>query len=47
MDEKIHAIIKNDTWELTSHPKDQNTIRVKWVFIVKRNFNGEMERYKG
>ncbi|KAL6582070.1 hypothetical protein OROMI_006084 [Orobanche minor] len=46
MDEEIRAIVKNDTWELMSRPKDQNTIGVKWVFKVKRNSDGDVERYK-
>lgn len=32
MGEKIHAIEKNDTWELTSLPEGKTTIGVKWVY---------------
>ncbi|KZV27848.1 hypothetical protein F511_36126 [Dorcoceras hygrometricum] len=46
MDEEIHAIVKNDTWELTSLPKNHQVIGVKWVYKAKKNANGEVERYK-
>jgi hypothetical protein len=46
MDEKIKAIKKNNTWELTTIPKEQKPIGVKWVFKVKKNAKGEIERYK-
>jgi hypothetical protein len=35
MDEKIKAIEKNNTWELT-----------KWVFKAKKNAKEEIKRYK-
>ncbi|KZV28520.1 hypothetical protein F511_15600 [Dorcoceras hygrometricum] len=46
MDEEIHAIVKNDTWELTSLPKNHQVIGVKWMYKAKKNANGEVERYK-
>ena len=35
MDEEIKAIVKNDTWELTTLPKDLKAIGVKWVYKKK------------
>jgi hypothetical protein len=29
MDDEMHAIVKNDTWELTSLPEGHKTIGVK------------------
>jgi len=46
MDKEIKAIEKNKTWELTTIPKEQKSIGVKWVFKAKKNAKGEIERYK-
>ncbi|KAE8671999.1 hypothetical protein F3Y22_tig00111877pilonHSYRG00324 [Hibiscus syriacus] len=46
MDEKIKAIEKNDTWELTSLPKGHKAISVKWVYKSKQNAKVEIERHK-
>ncbi|PKI72950.1 hypothetical protein CRG98_006650 [Punica granatum] len=46
MEEEIHAIKKNNTWELTLLPRGHKAIGVKWVFKTKRNAKGEVERHK-
>ena len=46
MQEKIHAMKKNDTWELSSLPRGYKAIKVKWVYKTKRNAKGEVEKYK-
>ncbi|KAL0320216.1 UNVERIFIED_CONTAM: Retrovirus-related Pol polyprotein from transposon TNT 1-94 [Sesamum radiatum] len=46
MEEEIHSVEKNDTWELATLPSDHKTIGVKWVYKIKRNAKGEVERYK-
>ncbi|XP_019260766.1 PREDICTED: uncharacterized protein LOC109238750 [Nicotiana attenuata] len=46
MDEEIKAIKKNDTCELAILPKGKSTIGVKWVYKLKKNFKGKVERYK-
>ncbi|PWA98023.1 hypothetical protein CTI12_AA024020 [Artemisia annua] len=46
MDEEIKSIEKNDTWELTTLPKGQKAIGVKWVYKAKKNAKGEVEKYK-
>ncbi|KAH9672319.1 hypothetical protein KPL70_017676 [Citrus sinensis] len=46
MDEEIKAIVKNDTWELTTLPKGHKAINVKWVYKTKKNAKGEIERNK-
>jgi hypothetical protein len=43
MDEEIHAIEKNDTWELTTLPEGKQPIGVKWVYKTKYNPSGEVE----
>ncbi|KAL0546298.1 hypothetical protein IC582_016205 [Cucumis melo] len=46
MDEEIKAIKKNDKWELSTLPNEKKAVGVKWVFKIKRNEKGEVERYK-
>jgi hypothetical protein len=46
MNEEIKAIEKNDTWVLSSLPKWEKEIRVKWLFKAKKNISREAERYK-
>ena len=46
MEEEINVIKKNDTWELSKLPKDHEAIGVKYVFKIKKNVKGEVERYK-
>ena len=46
MDEEMKSIENNDTWELTSLPKGQKAIGVKWVYKAKKNAKGEVEKYK-
>ena len=46
MEEEIHAIENNDTWELTTLPQGQKAIGVKWVYKIKRTVDGEIDWYK-
>ncbi|KAH9679872.1 hypothetical protein KPL71_026314 [Citrus sinensis] len=46
MDKEIKAIVKNDTWELTTLPKCHKVIDVKWEYKMKRNAKGEIETHK-
>jgi hypothetical protein len=46
MDEKIATLDANATWELVALPKDKNAIGCKWVYKVKHNANGFVNRYK-
>jgi hypothetical protein len=46
MDTEIHAINKNNTWELVDLPRGQKTIGVKWVYKTKLNENGEIDKHK-
>uniref|UniRef100_A0AAV1U7S1 Reverse transcriptase Ty1/copia-type domain-containing protein n=1 Tax=Peronospora matthiolae TaxID=2874970 RepID=A0AAV1U7S1_9STRA len=40
------SLIQNDTWEIVPLPKDRKAIGCRWVFRVKENQNGEVERFK-
>lgn len=46
VDEEINAILKNDTWDLTILPKGKRLMDNKWVFKIKRDKEGNIERYK-
>ena len=46
MKEELDALRKNKTWELTSLPRGKNAVSCKWVYTVKQNPEGKIERYK-
>uniref|UniRef100_A0A0A1WFC7 Retrovirus-related Pol polyprotein from transposon TNT 1-94 n=1 Tax=Zeugodacus cucurbitae TaxID=28588 RepID=A0A0A1WFC7_ZEUCU len=46
MQEEYNALVNNDTWEQAAVPKGHKVIGCKWVFAVKTNANGDIERYK-
>lgn len=46
MHEEYNALIKNDTWEIADLPPGQKAIGCRWVFAIKRDATGKIERYK-
>ena len=46
MDDEIESLYANNTWELVPLPYGAKAIPVKWVFKVKRDANGNIERFK-
>lgn len=46
MDEEIKIIKKNQTWTLTSIPVEPKIIGVKWVYKIKYNEHGKVDKYK-
>ena len=46
IEEEIHPIEKNNTWELNTLPPGQKAIGIKWLFKIKRAVDGEINRYK-
>ena len=46
MNSKFDALLKNQTWVLVLPHTTCNVIRCKWVFRIKRNADGSVERYK-
>jgi len=46
MDQEIKMIEKNDTWELTDKPEDKDIIGLKWVYKIKYNEDGSIQKYK-
>ena len=46
MQQEMNAFADNETWSLVERPKDKNVINGKWVFKVKQNEEGEIDKYK-
>lgn len=46
MNEEMRALKKNETWELVPLPAGKKTVGCKWVFTVKQNVDGIIERFK-
>ncbi|KAK4401408.1 Retrovirus-related Pol polyprotein from transposon RE2 [Sesamum angolense] len=46
MNKELEALKANDTWILTSLPPGKQTIGSRWVFKLKLNPDGSVERYK-
>jgi hypothetical protein len=46
MDEEMMALDVNAISELVALPKDKKTIGCKWVYKIKHNADGSMNRYK-
>jgi hypothetical protein len=46
MQQEYEALIKNGTWTLCPKPPHQNLIRNKWVYKIKRQLDGTIDRFK-
>jgi hypothetical protein len=46
MKSELQAFHENDTWSLCPQPLNRNIIKNKWVFKLKQNSNGSIEKYK-
>jgi hypothetical protein len=46
MDEEMVMLDTSVTWELVALPKDKKTVGCKWVYKIKHNADGFMNRYK-
>ena len=44
--EEMNALEKNNTWELVELPSDKDPVGCKWVYTIKHNPEGKVERYK-
>jgi Reverse transcriptase (RNA-dependent DNA polymerase) len=44
--EELETLNKNKTWELVSLSPGKKAVGCKWVFMVKQNPEGRVERYK-
>lgn len=44
--EDINSIVKNKTWDLVDLPPGVKAIGLKWIFKIKRNADGSINKYK-
>ena len=43
---EMKALKKNNTWEIVELLRDKRTVGCKWVFMVKYQIDGSIDRYK-
>lgn len=46
MDEEISSLLQNNTWEIVPAPQDKDIVSNKWVFKIKRDTQGQVDRFK-
>jgi hypothetical protein len=46
MDKEMRSLLENGTWELVERPEGVKPIPMKWVYKVKQDAQGNVERYK-
>ena len=46
MESEYNSLLKNDTWELVPPPDDKNPVGSRWVFKVKCDEEGTVDRFK-
>ena len=46
MQEEYNALLKNKTWDLVPLPANRQAIGCKWVFRVKENVDGSINKFK-
>mgnify|MGYP000633242526 CR=1 FL=1 len=46
MNEEMHALCKNETWDLVPTSPLKNAIGCRWIYKVKYNVDGSVNRYK-
>jgi len=46
MNEELSALHKTDTWDLVPLPPGKSVVGCRWVYKIKTNSDGSIERYK-
>ncbi|KAL5543084.1 hypothetical protein UlMin_010794 [Ulmus minor] len=46
MFDECNALIRNGTWDLVPPASNQNIVGCKWIFRIKRNSDGSIDRFK-
>ncbi|KAK9161372.1 hypothetical protein Syun_007713 [Stephania yunnanensis] len=46
MEEEMESLYKNNTWELVQLPKGRKAIGCRWVYKIKKDPEGNIERFK-
>jgi hypothetical protein len=46
MDQEMHTMLERGTWELTELPPSKKHVGLRWVFKIKTNADGSLEKFK-
>jgi hypothetical protein len=46
MTEEYQSLIMNDVWEIVPRPKSKDVVSSKWIFKIKHDVDGSIEKYK-
>ena len=46
MEEEIRMIEKNNTWELVAIPREREVVSLKWIYKIKLNQEGDIQKHK-
>ena len=46
MKDEIEALNRNQTWKLVQLPRVKKTVGCRWIYKIKYNSDGTVERYK-
>ncbi|KAL5576809.1 hypothetical protein UlMin_018508 [Ulmus minor] len=46
MSDEYDALVRNGTWELVPSAPSHNIVGCKWIFRIKRNSDGSIDRFK-
>ncbi len=46
MQEEVNALNENEAWELVPVPRNWKTVGGKWVYKIKRDSKGDIDKYK-
>ncbi|KAL4354735.1 hypothetical protein GQ457_06G019820 [Hibiscus cannabinus] len=46
VEEELSALEKTATWTVTDLPQGKKAVGCKWIFVIKYNSNGSIQRYK-
>nr|GEU38957.1 hypothetical protein [Tanacetum cinerariifolium] len=46
MNQEMNALLRNGTWEFVDRPKDRKSIGSKWIYKIKFQSSGEIDRFK-
>ncbi|GJS97878.1 ribonuclease H-like domain-containing protein [Tanacetum coccineum] len=46
MNQEMNALLRNETWEIVELPKGRKVIGSKWIYKIKYQSSGEIDRFK-